>query len=94
MWKFKNFSDSQILREINCGNFEVIKLHKFETYNLDEVDFNSQKIAKILRKIWVAEKSLNFHTLWLLIYIIHATLTFLLWEGLSKFVFTNFLLLF
>ena len=40
VWKFRNFSATQILREINCGdNLEISKTDIFEVVNFDFGNF-------------------------------------------------------
>ena len=58
MWKSEKFSATYILREIKRWQM-IIKIADFYIF------YSSKMIS---RKIWVAEKFLNFHTVILVLY--------------------------
>ena len=69
VWKFRDFSITQILSEINFGDFRCAKsaiLMNLMAPNFDFLSifalFNSQKL--ISHKIWMTEKFWNYHTVW------------------------------
>ena len=61
VWKINYFSAAiQILREIN---FEAIEIHKWPENILGMTVSKAKNMPKLIsRKIWMAEKLVNFHT--------------------------------